>query len=93
MSPSSPSSTTRSNGPGLLRGTAKRWCLDDIATARKQVESLGGRWSAGRHHYDEGIVMVMHDPEEHEFCIVQYYRSAPGPAMKNQAGLRAKPAD
>lgn len=40
----------------------------------EQVESLGGRWSGERHHYDEGIVMVMHDPEEHEFCIVQYYR-------------------
>ena len=48
--------------------------VDDIATARKQVESLGGRWSGERHHYDEGIVMVVHDPEEHEFCIVQYYR-------------------
>jgi len=48
--------------------------VDDIATARKQVESLGGRWSGERHHYDEGVVMVMHDPEEHQFCIVQYYR-------------------
>jgi predicted enzyme related to lactoylglutathione lyase len=47
--------------------------VDDIATARKQVESLGGRWSGEQHYYDEGIVMVMHDPEEHEFCIVQYY--------------------
>ncbi|MGD0928524.1 MAG: hypothetical protein ABR926_25395 [Streptosporangiaceae bacterium] len=26
-----------------------------------------------RHDYDEGIVMVMHDPEGHEFCLVQYY--------------------
>jgi len=48
--------------------------VDDIATARKQAESLGGRWSGERHHYDEGVVMVMHDPEEHEFCLVQYYR-------------------
>ncbi len=48
--------------------------VDDIATARKQVESLGGRWSGERHHYDEGAAMVMHDPEEHEFCLVQYYR-------------------
>ena len=48
--------------------------VDDIATARNQVESLGGRWSGERHQYDEGVVMVMHDPEEHEFCLVQYYR-------------------
>lgn len=48
--------------------------VDDIATARKQVESLGGRWSGERHHYDEGVVIVMYDPEEHEFCLVQYYR-------------------
>jgi predicted enzyme related to lactoylglutathione lyase len=47
--------------------------VDDIDTARKQVESLGGRWSGERHDYDEGVVMVMHDPEDHEFCLVQYY--------------------
>jgi hypothetical protein len=41
--------------------------------AREQVERLGGRWSGERHDYDEGVVMVMQDPEEHEFCLVQYY--------------------
>ena len=46
--------------------------VDDIAVAREQVERLGGRWSGERHDYDEGIVMVMRDPEEHEFCLVQY---------------------
>jgi hypothetical protein len=25
----------------------------------------------------DDIVMVMHDPENHEFCLVQYYDSAP----------------
>ncbi len=30
--------------------------------------------SAGeRHDYDEGAVVVMADPEGHEFCHVQYY--------------------
>ena len=38
-----------------------------------QVEDLGGRWSGERHDYDEGGVMVMHDPEGHEFCLIQYY--------------------
>jgi len=47
--------------------------VDDIDAARQRVESLGGNWSGVRHDYDEGTVMVMHDPEDHEFCIVQYY--------------------
>jgi predicted enzyme related to lactoylglutathione lyase len=47
--------------------------VDDIDTARNQVESLGGRWSGERHDYDDGIVMVMHDPEGHEFCLVRYF--------------------
>jgi predicted enzyme related to lactoylglutathione lyase len=47
--------------------------VHDIDAAREQVESLGGRWSGERHDYDEGVVMVMHDPEKHEFCLVHYY--------------------
>lgn len=47
--------------------------VDDIVTARMQVESLGGCWSGERHHYDEGVVIIMRDPEDHEFCLVQYY--------------------
>jgi predicted enzyme related to lactoylglutathione lyase len=47
--------------------------VDDIGTAREQIESLGGRWSGERHDYDEGVVMGMQDPEGHEFCLVQYY--------------------
>ena len=43
------------------------------STAREQVEGLGGRWSGERHDYDDGIVIVMHDLEGHEFCLVQYY--------------------
>ncbi|MBV9448744.1 MAG: VOC family protein [Streptosporangiaceae bacterium] len=46
---------------------------DDIGTAREQVERLGGRWSGERHDYDEGVVMIMRDPEGNEFCLVQYY--------------------
>lgn len=47
--------------------------VTDIDAGRQQVESLGGQWSGIRHDYDEGAVMVMHDPEGNEFCIVQYY--------------------
>jgi predicted enzyme related to lactoylglutathione lyase len=52
--------------------------VDDVSAARGQVESLGGSWTGERHDYDEGIVMVMRDPEQHEFCLVQYYDQASG---------------
>lgn len=38
--------------------------VDDIDAGRAQVEYLGGHWT--------GIVIVMTDPEGHEFCLVQY---------------------
>jgi predicted enzyme related to lactoylglutathione lyase len=47
--------------------------VDDIDAGRAQVEQLGGSWSGERHDYDEGVVLVMRDPEQHEFCLVQYY--------------------
>jgi predicted enzyme related to lactoylglutathione lyase len=47
--------------------------VDDVDAGRAQVENLGGRWTGERHDYPgEGVVMVMADPEGHEFCIVQY---------------------
>lgn len=47
--------------------------VDDIDLGRAQVETLGGRWTGERHDYDEGVVVIMQDPEGHEFCLVQYY--------------------
>lgn len=47
--------------------------VDDIDAGRREVESLDGRWTGERHDCDEGVVMVMNDPERHEFCLVQYY--------------------
>lgn len=47
--------------------------VDDIDDAIAQVEALGGRYTGERHDYDEGVVVVMADPEEHEFCLTQYY--------------------
>lgn len=47
--------------------------VDDIDVARAQVERLGGSWSGERHDYDEGVVLVMLDPEGNEFCLVQFY--------------------
>jgi len=47
--------------------------VEDIDEGRAQVEDLGGRWTGQRHDYPgEGVVMVMADPEGHEFCLVQY---------------------
>jgi predicted enzyme related to lactoylglutathione lyase len=47
--------------------------VDDIEAGRQQVENLGGQWSGTRYDYDEGVVLPMLDPENHEFCLVQYF--------------------
>src|ERR1700677_1019363 len=47
--------------------------VEDIEKAIDVVTALGGRFTGERHDYDEGIVVVMADPEDHEFCIVQYF--------------------
>ena len=47
--------------------------VDDIDEGIDQVISLGGRFTGERHDYDQGVVVVMVDPEDHEFCLVQYY--------------------
>jgi predicted enzyme related to lactoylglutathione lyase len=47
--------------------------VDDIDEAMTLVVDLGGRHTGERHEYDEGVVVVMADPEGHEFCLVQYY--------------------
>jgi predicted enzyme related to lactoylglutathione lyase len=49
--------------------------VEDIEAALELVWVLGGRFTGERHDYDEGegVVVVMADPEGHEFCLVQYY--------------------
>ncbi|MFB6519674.1 VOC family protein [Streptomyces sp. NPDC056401] len=47
--------------------------VDDIEQGIAEVIALGGRFTDERHDYDEGVVVVMADPEEHEFCLVQHY--------------------
>jgi predicted enzyme related to lactoylglutathione lyase len=47
--------------------------VEDIDVGRASAETLGGHWTGERHDYDEGVVLVMADPEGHEFCLVQYY--------------------
>jgi predicted enzyme related to lactoylglutathione lyase len=47
--------------------------VDDIEKAMAEVITLGGRAIGERHDYDQGVVVVMADPEGHEFCLVQYY--------------------
>lgn len=46
--------------------------VDDVDGAINLVTRLGGRTTGERHDYDEGAVVVMADPEGHEFCLVQY---------------------
>lgn len=47
--------------------------VEDIDEGIEAVVSLGGSSTGERHDYDEGVVVVMTDPEENEFCLVQYY--------------------
>jgi predicted enzyme related to lactoylglutathione lyase len=47
--------------------------VGDVNEAIELVTALGGRSTGERHDYDEGAVVVMADPEGHEFCLVQYY--------------------
>jgi predicted enzyme related to lactoylglutathione lyase len=47
--------------------------VDDIGKAIELVTSLGGRFTGERHDYQDGAVVVMADPEDHEFCLVEYY--------------------
>lgn len=47
--------------------------VNDIELAAAAVTRLGGRSLDERHDYDEGVVVVMADPEGNEFCLVQYY--------------------
>ncbi|MER7841690.1 VOC family protein [Streptomyces sp. NPDC096040] len=35
--------------------------------------ALGGRETGERHEYEEGVVVVLADPEDHEFCLSQFY--------------------
>jgi predicted enzyme related to lactoylglutathione lyase len=47
--------------------------VEDLDEAIRLVIDLGGRFTGERHDYDEGVVVVMADPEDHEFCLAQYY--------------------
>ncbi|HVA06499.1 MAG TPA: VOC family protein [Acidimicrobiales bacterium] len=45
---------------------------DDLDRAIARVVALGGFDTGERHHYDEGTVVVLADPERTEFCVVAY---------------------
>jgi predicted enzyme related to lactoylglutathione lyase len=47
--------------------------VEDIDEGMALVTTLGGRFTGERHDYDEGVVVVMADPEDHEFCLAQFY--------------------
>jgi predicted enzyme related to lactoylglutathione lyase len=44
--------------------------VDDIDEGVATVVGLGGRGPGERHDYDEGVMVVMSDPEDNEFCLV-----------------------
>ncbi|MEV0465464.1 VOC family protein [Nocardia tengchongensis] len=47
--------------------------VDDVEQGIAQVIALGGTYTGERHDHDGGVVVVMADPEGHEFCLVQYF--------------------
>jgi predicted enzyme related to lactoylglutathione lyase len=47
--------------------------VNDIDKTIDLVTSLGGHFTGERHEYEDGTVVVMADPEGHEFCLVHYY--------------------
>ncbi|MFC8525815.1 VOC family protein [Nocardia sp. NPDC057227] len=47
--------------------------VEDIDRGVTEVVELGGRATGERHDYEQGVVVVMADPEGHEFCLVQYF--------------------
>ena len=49
--------------------------VPDADEAVDRIMALGGRWTGERHDYPEGAVLVMADPENNEFCVVQYYET------------------
>ncbi|MGH1565358.1 VOC family protein [Mumia sp. DW29H23] len=47
--------------------------VDDIEAGIAKVLALGGSSTGEQHAYDEGVVVVMRDPEGNEFCLAQYF--------------------
>jgi predicted enzyme related to lactoylglutathione lyase len=50
--------------------------VDDIEKGIAQVVALGGSATGQRNEYAEGVVVVMKDVEDNEFCLVTYYDNA-----------------
>jgi Glyoxalase-like domain len=51
--------------------------VDNIDWGVETVTRLGGSYLDERHEYDEGVVLVMADPEGNEFCLVEYFGHSP----------------
>lgn len=47
--------------------------VEDIEAGIAEVAGLGGAFTGERHEFDEGVVVVMTDPEGNEFCLAQYF--------------------
>ncbi|MFE6858807.1 VOC family protein [Nocardia sp. NPDC057668] len=46
--------------------------VDDIEAGVAQVIALGGSATGERHEHPGGVVVVLADPEGHQFCLVEY---------------------
>lgn len=53
--------------------------VDDVDAGVRQVVALGGSETGERHEYDAGVVVVVRDVEDNEFCLVQLDGPRPSP--------------
>ena len=56
---------------GTARAHLDLW-VDDLDAAVAQAEELGGQRTSDRHDDARGSVVVMTDPEGHEFCLIWF---------------------
>jgi Glyoxalase-like domain len=65
-----------SSSPLPSRNTARYPCTatsqSTTSTRQSPRSSPSARFTRERHDHDKGAVVVMAEPEEHEFCLVQY---------------------
>jgi predicted enzyme related to lactoylglutathione lyase len=60
--------------------------VDDIDAGIDEVLQLGGSVTGERHDYDEGVVVVMRDVEDNEFCLVKIYDTDAGAPYPGATG-------
>jgi hypothetical protein len=74
LDPADPGQVTGAEAtpPNILADMAASFVMHEITVDCVDVEAVATFWAGERHGDDDGIVLVMADPEGNEFCHVQY---------------------